>query len=612
MRSERTVFFVAVVALWALFFVQALHTPTLLDDWYQLPWYRHEFGPSSVWQYAHYNYFHFNPRIGDVLLLILNGPRWIHLVLTPLVQLALPALAFAVAFARWPRATLRDLQLLLVIQTLIWITTPIPGIVYFYRPFATNYLWAFALMLLLVAPFRIALAQPETPRRLWLVVPMFVLGWCAGMGNEHTGPTAMLAIGAFVAYAWRKGRLRAWMIAGALGIYIGYPMLFFAPGQALRYAGMATKNSPWHLLVSRGITGTWAILADFIAESQVTITVAVIVVLFAARRGKLPALSNATLATILGLAAGAIGIVGTLFASPTVGERLFFAPAVLLVCAVCVAFEWLFVDRAVRRFVVVGCAIVFAFHAERFITVYADTYVENQERLALLERAPADTVVKVPPYESWKHTRYWWGDDFAYASLREYIANEVYDLHGIEYDRPLHFAEPTPPDHFVVHRTYDPPLAAEDDKKLDARYVPTFWEWAIVQFRRRFAMGPLDVPGHRLARYVVDVEGSTLDDPKHRPTRVFEWTPQKLTFVDGRQFDDLAGLPYIRIWAESMPERAIDTFLVACGHTRRVALLPDVEDRIGPLVPITFECRGTYTAFVCDPDVCWFAGRYWR
>ena len=33
------------------------------------------------------------------------------------------------------------------------------------------------------------------------------------------------------------------MIAGMLGLYIGYPMLFFAPGQSVRYGGLATRDT---------------------------------------------------------------------------------------------------------------------------------------------------------------------------------------------------------------------------------------------------------------------------------------------------------------------------------------------------------------------------------
>jgi hypothetical protein len=614
-RNERAICIAAVVFLWLVFFVQALHTPTLLDDWYQLTWHRtHAFGLSSIWQYAHYNYFHFNPRIGDVLLLIVNGPRAFHLVLTPLVQLALLPLAFAVVFARWPKPTLRDLQLLLVMQVLIWLVIPIPGIIYFYRPFATNYLWAFAIMLGLFAPYRLALGRDPGAHRIWLVPFMLVLGWCAGMGNEHTGPTAMVAMAAFLAWAWQQDRLRAWMIAGAIGLYIGYPMLFFAPGQAERYAGIATKNSPIHLLLERGLDGNWDIVLDFIGEAQIAIDLVLVALLLAARRAKtLPELSRTKLLAIAALIATAGAIVVTLFASPTVGERLFFAPAVLFVGALVLVADWLFAERAARRFLVATCAIVFAYHVYELVAIYAATHEENQHRLEILEKAKPDTVAIVPPYGHWKRTRWWWGDDFQYASLREYIANEVYDLKGIEYDRHLHWSEPTPPDHFVATRTFDPPLASDEDAKLTPRYVPTFWEWALVQLRRRLAMGPIgevERAGHKLVHYTVDVAGSELADP--RAKRVLDWTPGKLTFVDGRQYDNPAGTPYIRVWAPSVPTHLTDTFVVGCGRTQRVEPAADVEDNIGPLIPITLDCRGTYSAFMCDPETCWLAGRYWR
>ena len=285
-QRERLCFAGAVVLMWLFFVVQAVHTPTLLDDWYQLTWHRHHaFGLASIWQYGHYNYFHFNPRIGDVLLMIVNGPRIIHLIATPLVELSLIPLAFALTFGRWPKPTLRDLQLLVVIQLLIWLISPIPGIVYFYRPFATNYLWSIATMLALFVPYRLELARAAGASRVWLVPIMFVVGWCAGMGNEHTGPTAMLAMAVLLVWAWRKQRLRAWMIAGALGLFVGYPMLFLAPGQALRYAGMATKNSPLHVLAERGLSGNWEIVIDFIAEAQPAIDAVLIVLLLGCAAG---------------------------------------------------------------------------------------------------------------------------------------------------------------------------------------------------------------------------------------------------------------------------------------------------------------------------------------
>ncbi|HEY0191495.1 MAG TPA: DUF6056 family protein, partial [Kofleriaceae bacterium] len=234
-RRQAGIFVGAIAALWLLFVVQAWNTPVLLDDWYQLTWHRHHaFGLASFWEYFHYNYFHFNPRIGDLLLLIVNGPRPVHVIATPIAELGLIWVAFAVGFGRWPRPTLRDLILVGFVQGMIWIVVPIPGIIYFYRPFTTNYLWGFATTLALFVPYRLALATGQARprsmvRALWSVPLMFALGWLSGMSNEHTGPTQMVALLGLVVWAWKTGRLRAWMLAGLAGLYVGYPMLFFAP-----------------------------------------------------------------------------------------------------------------------------------------------------------------------------------------------------------------------------------------------------------------------------------------------------------------------------------------------------------------------------------------------
>ena len=100
-RRERAVFVGAVVGLWAVFVVQAVNAPVLLDDWFQLRYWRdHAMTWRAVLEYAHFNYFHYNPRIGDVLLAVVDGSRVIHLIATPIVQPAAVATAVVIAFGR--------------------------------------------------------------------------------------------------------------------------------------------------------------------------------------------------------------------------------------------------------------------------------------------------------------------------------------------------------------------------------------------------------------------------------------------------------------------------------------------------------------------------------
>jgi len=620
-RHERLAFWLSIFGLWLLFLVQAWNTPVLLDDWYQLPyWRKHEFGLTAIWEYGHYNYFHFNPRIGDVFLLVINGPPAAHMILTPLVEVGVLLVTFAIAFARWPRPTYRDLQLLLFIQVMIWVVIPIPGIIYFYRPFATNYLWAFGITLLLFVPYRFALARGIAPRRLWLAPPMLLLGWTAGMCNEHTGPAAMVAIAIFIVVAFKRKQLRAWMLAGGLGLYIGYPMLFFAPGQKLRYAGMATHNTPINVLKERGLDGCFEILLEFVAEAQNGIILFLVFVLvylrlFRRRGETVPPLPRTTVIAAALMIIGAGAIIVTLFASPTATERLFFAPALLLVIALAIFAEQMYEQPALRRFATMVCGVIFAYHTVRFVWVYAIAKADNDARIAKLQAAPDNALVEVEPYQDHRRSRWFWGDDFRYASLREYVGNEVFDLNGIVYDRHLRWAEPIAPDHYVTVRTYDPPLPPDVAAKVaPVRYTPTYWEWAISQARRLLATTDIaNYQGHKLVRYEVMAVDTAFDDPLKRPIYVVVWTPENgFTFIDGRPDDDELGRPFIRIWQESVPKNWTESYALDCGKTRKVVPVPDSKSDIGPMLPITLDCKGVHTAIMCEPDRCWLAGRYWR
>lgn len=619
---ERLLFWCSSLGLWTVFVVLAFLTPVLLDDWYQLTYWRHhDFTASAIWEYWHYNYFHFNPRIGDVLLAMLNGPLIVHIVLTPLVQIAVLPVMYTLAFGRWPRACLRDLQLLLVCQCLVWLVIPIPGIIYFYRPFATNYLWAFNITCALFVPYRIALASKDSsPRRLWLIPIIFAWGWLAGMANEHTGPTAMVVMAVFIIIAYRRRQLRAWMVAGGLGLFVGYPMLFFAPGQAVRYAGLATRETPLYMITSRGLNGCFEILLEFLGEAQGGITLFALALLvylanLRRRRVPIPALSHAILWAALSLLLVSGSIIVTLFASPTASERLFYASAILLVAALTVLVGHVFDEPRTRRFLVIVASLIVTYHCVRFVETYIAVKKESDARIAMLRATAKGTVARVPAFDHARRTRWHWGDDFRYASLRQYVGVEVFDLAGIEITGQYRWVQPTPPDHYVATRTYDPPLPPNEQALIaPVPYIPTYWEWAISQLRRLLVKTDIgNHAGHRLVRYTVTSIGLDFEDPKGRPLYVIDWTPHDgFKFVDGRPYDDAKTHSFIRVWSGSVPQHLTDSYVVACGRTLRVAPVPDADEHLGPMLPIALDCRGTYTGIMCEPDRCWIAGRHWR
>jgi hypothetical protein len=602
-RRERTAFVTAALALWLLFVIQAVNTPVVLDDWFQLRYWRdHDVGVGSLWAYARHNYLHYNPRLGEVLLAFIDSSRAIHIIVTPLVQVAVLPIVFAIAFGRWPRARVRDLQLLLFIQTMIWLVIPIPGIIYFYRPIATNYLWAFTITLALFVPYRFALAGGSDRRRLWLAPLMLVLGWAAGMCNEHTGPAAMVAMAGFLYLAWRARKLRAWMVAGMVGLYIGYPMLFFAPGQAVRYGGLATRDTPATLLAERGVTGCLGILGDFVYEARLAIllfiaAVASSLVMPYLRRRRVVLAPRRVLvqAGILVAAAGAI--VATLFASPTASDRLFYAPGVLLVAAFATCAPYLFRGHLVRRFVVVACVLVSAYHAVRFVEIYAWFKHANDERLALLANARPGTVTAVPVYEYAGRSRWHFGDDFIqHPWLADYVGRELFDLGRVDLGRQRRARPP----HFVARLQFDPPRLIVP--KLDP--LPTYRQLQASKSQLAALIAPHVAGG--LERVSVRSLG-LYDDPRHRPLIAIEWSESGFTFVDGRPYDEPRG-HFIRVRGDTLPKRIDTTIVVGCGIREEPRLVREGND---VLIPVDERyCRGPFTAILCEPDRCWMAGWY--
>lgn len=603
-RAERLVFLGAALAFALLFFVQALHAPVLLDDWFELRYWRdHEFGLTALWQLAHHDYDFYNPRVGELVLAIVDGSRAIQLIATPLVQLAVLPLVFAIAFGRWPRANLRDLELLLFVQAMIWLVIPVPGVMYFYRPIATNYLWAFTITLALFAPYRLALASEVAPPPRRALAPiMCVAGWVAGMCNEHTGPTAMVAMAGFVFAAWRVRRLRAWMLAGMLGLYIGYPMLIFAPGESLRYGGLATVATPTVLLANRGIAGCFAIVRYFVVEARLGILVfaAALVRYLVTTLRRDTTISRRSIITGCVLAAASGAIVATLFVSPVASDRVFFASGVLLVAAFAVIAEQLFAERVVRRLVVAACVVVVGFHAVRFVASFAELKTENDERLALLATASPGTDVVVPSYSDVARSRWELGDDFFMSPwLRDYVAGELFDLARIDVDRPESGADPR----YVAERAYDPP----DAPRSPIARLPTYRQ--LLSLPTRLAVTTqLELAARQgLVHFAIDLVGF-FDDPRHRPLVVFDWTPTGSRFVDGEPYD--APLRhFIRVRRTSLPAHLESTYVIGCGEARHVELVDDGDGNA--LLPVDERyCRGVFTAIACEPTRCWVAGWY--
>ena len=221
------------------------------------------------------------------------------------------------------------------------------------------------------------------------------------------------------------------------------------------------------------------------------------------------------------------------------------------------------------------------------------------------------SVAVVPPFRHVRRARWFWGDDFVYASLREYVAHDVFGLAGIELEGPPAWAEPTPPYRLAAAFRYEPPL---DRARLAARvdlpdYTPRFRKWVVDQLRPRLP-DLREVDGHRLREITVTVAS---DDPavatvlRGRPLLADRWRDGAWSFVNSREKHDDARWPTFMFFAETLPPGLTDSYVVACGQARPIQV-----DRAHLTVSFVPLCGGNHLAILCTPRECWLGGTDWR
>jgi hypothetical protein len=400
------------------------------DGWHHHSWHRwYSPGVGSLYEFCRGIYIHENPRIGQVATLLSYTPGPYHSIVTPIVELSVLAMLTVLALGRWPSIRRsRDALVAALIAAVLVICTPQIGPLLFYRPFTGNYVFSLALNLLWLVPYRLEVAAAR-PWRAWLAPLMAVLGVAAGLGNEHTG-LAFLAMGGLATVvAARRSGVRGWMVAGLVGLAVGYFLLLTAPGQQMRYLGLAKQASIVERITERGVAGNLRVLGALalaMAPALVLLGIGLVERWTAGASLARERLARWVPAVV---ALAGVACMLTLLASPKIGPRLYFA-SVALVAAGLVG--WLAAQLR-SLWAHCSCAILAAaalvYVEARFIAAYRVVGPLGAVRLERLERAAPGSVVTVPRYPV-PPSRYFLGDDF-FVSRRESVAGE-YHLQAVE------------------------------------------------------------------------------------------------------------------------------------------------------------------------------------
>jgi hypothetical protein len=271
---------------------------------------------------------------------------------------------------------------------------------------------------------------------------MLVLGVATGLCNEHTGPGFLLAGLVAVAIYWRRGeRFVPWAYAGLIGFATGALMLFYAPGQEIRYSGLATQQSTFERIVERGAWANGRILFLFVLYLVPLVLWLSLGVIARVRKSAEPQPREQRFAQ-LGLAALAAVIVLTLLASPKQGDRLYFA-SICLACSAAASWVVSSVGRIERYVVIAMTVLAIGYVGVRLAVTYQRAGAEFGERIAAIQHGAPGSTVKVAPYSQTK-SRYLLGDDFEVATLRAAVAY-AYGLAAIDLDHREPTTPPSPP-----------------------------------------------------------------------------------------------------------------------------------------------------------------------
>jgi hypothetical protein len=611
-RLVLRVLFVAYVAATAVHIGLVMaHEPFAFDAWnLAVDTHAEPFSLSRFFAYGVFEYTHSNPRIGQWLTYLAYKLELFAPIATPLAYLALAGAMAVLGLGRWPgarrdgeRSVGRDLALCTIAIGFAWFALPRIGMIMFCRAYGANYLYGAAIQLWFLVPLRLA-PDGHATRRACLGYG--VLGVVAGMCNEHTGPTLVLFMVGYAAWRHRTtGRPPRLAWAGALGSALGFAAIFFAPGQASRYEGLATKVSLVGRLLQRGVTSNLDIFRDWMVACAPVLGL-VVIALVVARRDPPAAAPARRLEAALGflglaLIAGTL-VTATVFVSPKLGPRFYLHGAALVLAGfLAIADRALGTPRRLAPFVVLAVAAS-VYAGVRSLPLYYRLSDASAERLAALAATPRGGVFTAESFEQVDDSWWFLGDDFRDVKKRDLIA-AYFDLRGVifravDIEAPLGVSDVT-----LVPRYQVTPASCLDEhggldlgsyRGIDLGSVHKAARAAIERLRDRLG------PAGRLDRLDLVVGFAGAPPPLPRPTLVVgRWLPGGYEGHAGvierkgtsktraiKLPPELAGTDY-EIYAYQVS-----------GEARRLGTARD------PALEYVPWKRGAYWALACHPTEC--------
>ncbi|WP_019551958.1 DUF3329 domain-containing protein [Propionispira raffinosivorans] len=228
------------IYMFALNFLMPLHR----DDYeYSLIWgtLQKITTMSDVFQSLYFHYLIHGGRMVDFFVLdtfLLWGKQWFN----PFNAFLFVALIVLIYWHSQQQITLRfNPYILALIIMFCWFGLPDFALVNIWMTGACVYLLTAVLIFAFLLPYHFDfLGKPIIDNGLMGLLGMFFCGIIASWTIENTAATMNLVIAVLVVYAYKKERLKKWMLSGFVGSVIGFLLLAMAPGNYVRYAAQKT------------------------------------------------------------------------------------------------------------------------------------------------------------------------------------------------------------------------------------------------------------------------------------------------------------------------------------------------------------------------------------
>ena len=133
------------------------------------------------------------------------------------------------------------------ISFVLWAFTPGFSPVFFWLSGACNYLWTAVLLLGFLLPYvqKYYFFEDILFGKNWFKYYMFFLGLLAGWSNENSICWIIFVLSVFIYLNRNRAELESWMLAGLVGLLVGYALLMLAPGNVARLRAELSITPEW-------------------------------------------------------------------------------------------------------------------------------------------------------------------------------------------------------------------------------------------------------------------------------------------------------------------------------------------------------------------------------